>query len=232
MRYGFLFISLMFIGIACNNEERHTETVSRSHNRIAQIPEEAQNHLPFKFTDLQLYQNLSDLSLQNFKKYGNFYTSNLAIYQIRDLKALEENNFIQEIYLYFIDSTLLKIQAITKYNMVNQLLRKNGKAKMTLKDSMNRRTARQEGVVKRINGRQSINKHLTRYRLTWNNDKVKMTYRVDEYYGNARPLYGISNDAYTIDVPISAHYVLTMESKEYRKSLQRVKMESIQDLNQ
>lgn len=226
--YKILLISLLFGSISCTKHEKITESNLPAETPVNENAEKNVTHLPFKFSDLKLYQNLADLNLNHFKKYGKFYTSDFVIYQIGDLADLEENNYIQEIYLYFIDSTLLKIQAVTRYNMTDQLLHKNGRAKMILLDKINKKIAHQEGVVKHNGDKAFINHHLTRYKLIWDNNLVKMTFLVDE--PNITDVLETKNVSDQINTPRAlppSRYVLTMESQEYSTSLQKIKLESL-----
>ena len=75
-----------------------------------------------------------------------------------------------QIYLYFIDNSLHKIQAFTTKNMADFFLSKYGGAKLILNDRFNKELAMTEGATSKKTGRVRMNKNLSNYKLKWNSD--------------------------------------------------------------
>lgn len=182
----------------------------------------------FKFSNLDLYQDIHFLNLEQFKKYGTFYTKDFTIYQIKDLDLLEDNLYITEIYLYFIDNSLHKIQAFTTKNMSDFFLSKYGGAKLVLKDRFNKDLALNEGAVTKKFGKTLMNKNLNNYKLKWSTTDRMISYQVDE---SAQKNFEALEELITLDnqtnIKIAPSYVFTIKSNIYNSLLSRVKYDEI-----
>lgn len=182
--------------------------------------------LQFQFSNLDLYQQVVDVDLNQFKKYGTFYTKNFTIYQINNLDLLEDNQYISEIYLYFIDDSLHKIQAFTTKNMADFFLSKYGGAKLILNDRFNKDLAMTEGATSKKTGRVRMNKNLSNYKLKWNSDDRIIWYHVDE---SAQKNFEALEELVDLDnqqkIRIKPKYVFTIQSDQYSQLLTRVKYE-------
>jgi hypothetical protein len=184
--------------------------------------------IKFKFSNLNLYSDIHSLNLQQFKKYGTFYTRDFTIYQIKNLDLLEDNLYISEIYLYFIDSSLHKIQAFTTKNMADFFLYKYGGAKLVLKDRFNKELALNEGAVSSKFGKTLMNKNLNNYKLKWKTTDRVISYWVDE---SAQKNFEVLEEIINLDnqqrIKNKPSYVFTIESADYKQLLSRVKYEEI-----
>lgn len=184
--------------------------------------------LKFKFSHLDLYQEIDALNLEQFKKYGTFYTRDFTIYHVNNLDLLEDNLYIVEIYLYFVDNTLHKIQAHTTKNMADYFLSKYGGAKLMLMDRFNKDIVTQEGAVSRISGKYQMNKNLNSYRLKWTGKDRVISYKVDE---SSQKNFEVIEELVDIDnqskIEVKPDYVFTIESKEYAGLLARVKTDDL-----
>jgi hypothetical protein len=184
--------------------------------------------LKFKFSNLDLYQETNALNLDQFKKYGTFYTRDFTIYHVNNLDLLEDNLYIVEIYLYFVDNTLHKIQAHTTKNMADYFLSQYGGAKLMLMDRFNKDIVMQEGALSRIAGKYQMNKNLNSYKLKWTGKDRVISYKVDESsqknFEVIEELVDIENQA---KIKVKPDYVFTIESKEYAALLSRVKMDDL-----
>lgn len=182
----------------------------------------------FRFSNLDLYQDIHSLNLEQFKKYGTFYTKDFTIYQIKDLDLLEDNLYITEIYLYFIDNSLHKIQAFTTKNMSDFFLSKYGGAKLVLKDRFNKDLALNEGAVTKKFGKTLMNKNLNNYKLKWSTTDRMISYQVDE---SAQKNFEALEELITLDnqtnIKIAPSYVFTIKSNIYNSLLSRVKYDEI-----
>lgn len=184
--------------------------------------------LKFKFSNLDLYQNIVELNLDQFKKYGTFYTKNFTIYHVNNLDLLEDNLYIVEIYLYFVDSTLHKIQAHTTKNMSDFFLSKYGGARLVLMDRFNKDIVTQEGAIEKIAGKYQMNKNLNNYKLKWAGKDRLISYKVDE---SAQKNFLVIEELVDIDnqarIEVEPDYVFTIESMAYPELLARVKMDDV-----
>lgn len=182
--------------------------------------------LKFQFSSLELFQDLHTLNLKQFKMYGSFYTKDFVIYQVEDLDLLEDNQYISEVYLYFIDNSLHKIQAFTTKNMADFFLSKYGGAKMVLKDRFNKDLAMLEGAISKRSGKTIINKNLSNYKLKWNSQDRLISYQVDESaqknFEAIEELVDIENQE---KIKVKPSYVFTIQSNTYNELLARVKYE-------
>jgi hypothetical protein len=182
--------------------------------------------LKFKFSNLDLYQDIGSLNFDQFKKFGTFYTRDFTIYHIKDLDLLEDNLYIVEIYLYFIDSTLHKIQAHTTKNMSDFFLSKYGGAKLILMDRFNKELMMQEGAISRNAGKYHMNKNLNNYKLRWKGNDRLISYKVDESdQKNFEVIEELVNIENQERIRIKPDYIFTIESKEYQNLLARVKVD-------
>ena len=139
LAFTLLLLPFTFFISSCNKEKPVSFFVGKPHIVDIQKPKiTIDPKLQFQFSNLELYHEIDDINLDQFKKFGTFYTRDFTIYQINDLDLLEDNQYITEIYLYFIDNSLHKIQAFTTKNMSDFFLSKYGGAKLVLKDRFNK----------------------------------------------------------------------------------------------
>ena len=221
----FLILSLGIISYSCDRKRPVEfiigEPVIAGHN----IPKRKINpKMKYRFSNLDLYQDMQSINLNQFKKYGTFYTKDFTIYQIKDLDLLEDNLYISEIYIYFVDSSLHKIQAFTTKNMSDFFLSKYGGAKLVLKDRFNKDLAINEGAVTRKSGRIHMNKNLNNYKLKWKSPDRLISYQVDE---SAQKSFEMLEDLLSIEnyqnINIEPNYVFTIQIHSYSDLLARVK---------
>ncbi len=222
LAFGYLFFS-------CKKERPFNILVGKARVIDINDPSPPVNpDLKFKFSHLDLYQEIDALNLEQFKKYGTFYTRDFTIYHVNNLDLLEDNLYIVEIYLYFVDNTLHKIQAHTTKNMADYFLSKYGGAKLMLMDRFNKDIVTQEGAVSRISGKYQMNKNLNSYRLKWTGKDRVISYKVDE---SSQKNFEVIEELVDIDnqskIEVKPDYVFTIESKEYAALLSRVKMDNL-----
>lgn len=180
----------------------------------------------FKFSNLDLYTDISELNKHQFKKYGTFYTKDFTIYQVNDLDLLQDNLYIGEIYLYYIDNKLHKIQAFTTKNMADFFLSKYGGAKLILKDRFNKKLAMTEGAVFKKYGKTKMNKNLTNYKLKWSSEDRVISYLIDESgQKNFEALGELIHSEEKQHKNAKPSYVFTIQSQNYNSMLSRIKLE-------
>jgi len=224
--YGFLFVLLFFM--SCNHEKPVNFIVGEPivTNIITPQHSPPNPSLTFNFGSLELYQEINTINLQQFKSYGSFYTRDFTIYQINDLNLLEDNLYITEIYLYFIDNSLHKIQALTTKNMSDFFLSKYGGAKLVLRDRLNKEIVKQEGAVQHSSGNIILNKNLSNYKLKWKGPDRLISYQVDESdQKNFEALEELINLENQQKIKTQPKYVFTIQSDLYAKLLERVKLD-------
>jgi hypothetical protein len=184
--------------------------------------------LKYKFSDLDLYQDLQQLNLRHFKKFGAFYTEDFTIYHVGNLDLLEDNMYIVEIYLYYIDRRLHKIQALTTKNMADVFLSKYGGAKLVVNDRFNKDLVKKEGAIYKRAGRTHMNKNLNNYKLKWKQNDRSIAYMVDE---SAQKNFETIEEMVELEgqtkMRYKPKYVFTIQSDEYPQLLSRVKYEEI-----
>lgn len=220
----FLLGSAIIIS-ACNKERPVSFFIGKPHIVDVQKPKiKIDPKLQFQFSNLKLYHEIDDVNLNQFKKFGTFYTRDFTIYQINNLDLLEDNQYITEIYLYFIDNSLHKIQAFTTKNMSDFFLSKYGGAKLVLKDRFNKELAMNEGATKKKSGKIQMNKNLSNYKLKWKGGDRLISYQVDETaQKNFEALEELVNLDNQQKIKIKPSYVFTIQSDKYTQLLVRVK---------
>lgn len=227
--YSFFILFTCAISFSCSRPKPYEIIVGDP--VIAGIATPAKPILPkmkFSFTSLDLYQDINSINLSHFKKYGTFYTRDFTIFQVRNLDLLEDNLFISEVYLYFVDNSLHKIQAFTTKNMSDFFLSKYGGAKLILKDRFNKNLAMTEGAVQQISGKTQMNKNLSNYKLKW-----KSTDRLIYYYVNESAQKNFEALEELIDIEnqqkieIEPKYIFTIQSSRYNQLLARIQRDEI-----
>ena len=226
-----VFHLLFFIVLilSCNSERPVRILVGEPRVVDIQTPKRTINpKLLFQFNNLDLFQDIQSLNLNQFKKYGTFYTKDFTIFQIKDLDLLEDNQYISEVYLYFIDNSLHKIQAFTTKNMADFFLSKYGGAKLVLKDRFNKDLFSKEGAIRNKSGQIIMNKNLNNYKLKWNTSDRLISYQVDE---SAQKNFEALEELIDLDnqqkITIKPTYVFTIQSEQYEQLLARVKYDEV-----
>lgn len=224
------FALLMLFNIGCREKIRSIPVLDENATSNSFQDNELSNDqqrfqkLNFKFNDLDLYQRVQDLNLRQFKEYGTFYTNDFTIYQINNLDLLEDNLYIKQIYLYFIDDSLHKIQAHTTKNMANFFLSKYKGAKLVLRDRFNKDLVDEEGIGERKSGKIRINRKLNNYLIKWRSNDRLISYLVDESaqknFESLEELIDIEDRKERMLEPL---YIFSVESYRYRNLLARVK---------
>ena len=227
--FNLLILSIGIISLSCNRIKPVEFIVHKPHMVGIEIPKSTINpKMKFRFSNLNLYQDIHSVNLKQFKKYGTFYTKDFTIYQVKDLDLLEDNLYISEIYLYFVDSSLHKIQAFTTKNMSDFFLSKYGGAKLVLKDRFNKNLAMNEGAVTRKFGKTLMNKNLNNYKLKWKSPDRLIFYQVDE---SAQKSFEALEELVDIEnqqkIRIEPSYVFTIQSISYNELLARVKYDEV-----
>ena len=232
---AYLSLSMVLIWTACSEERQPNVVVGKA--KMIEIEAGAKPMIPrnlkFKFSNLELFQELETLNLEQFKKYGTFYTKDFTIYHIKDLDLLEDNLYIGEIYLYFIDDKLHKIQAHTTKNMSSFFLSKYGGAKLVLSDEYNKSLVKSEGALHRRGGKLAMNKNLSNYKLKWHSGDRYISYQVDE---TAQKSFETLEETIDLDnqkkIKVNPKYVFSIISRQYTSLLSRVKMDELLAHNQ
>lgn len=227
--FKFLALFSVLISISCERVKTFEIIVGKPRVVDVDIQKDAIDpKLKFKFGNLTLYQNVNSLNLEQFSEYGTFYTEDFTIYRINNLDLLHDNQYISEIYLYFVDESLHKIQAFTTKNMSDFFLSKYGGAKLVLKDRFNKDLALLEVAVSRKDGKTHINESLNNYKLKWKNSDRLISYQVDE---SAQKSFEALEDLVNIDnqqfLDIKPSYVFTIQSNNYDGLLARVKYDEV-----
>ena len=223
--FNLLILSVAIISLSCNRVKPVEIIVHKPHIVGIEIPKSTINpKMKFRFSNLDLYQDIHSINLDQFEKYGTFYTKDFTIYQVKDLDLLEDNQYISEIYLYFVDNSLHKIQAFTTKNMSDFFLSKYGGAKLVLKDRFNKNLAMNEGAVVKKSGKILINKNLNNFKLKWKSEDRQIFYQVDE---SAQKSFEALEDLIDIEnqqnIRVEPSYVFTIQSIIYIELLTRVK---------
>lgn len=219
-----LFLTSLLIS-SCDKEKPGNIFVGKPRIVDIQTPtKKISPKLQFEFSNLELYQEIEDINLSQFKKYGTFYTRDFTIYQIKNLDLLKDNQYISEIYLYFVDSTLHKIQALTTKNMSDFFISKYGGARLVLKDRFNKELAKNEGPIRRRSGQIVMNKNLSNYKLKWSDSDRLISYQVDETsqknFEAIEQLIDLDNQQ---KIRVRPSYIFTIQSDRYGGLLARVK---------
>jgi len=132
----------------------------------------------FSISDLAINEHMDNLDLKAFKSVGEFYTEDFVIYRLHRIDYLAEAYFIDDINLYFIDSTLVKMQAFLREDRSNILVSRYGRAKIYITDYHNQKILAHERVLTKVNGKTRINEKLDHYTLKWERERIDIAYEL------------------------------------------------------
>ena len=177
----------------------------------------------FKFSSLKLHDHLREVDLRAFKHFGEFYTKDFSIYRLDRIDYLEENLFIDDINLYFIDSTLVKIQAFLREDRGNHFINRYGNAKISIDNDHNKRLLEKEKILIKKNGKYSINEKLDHYTLKWLKEDSDIFYRVNK---NPDTPHVIDTVYFSHTKKKNQQFKLTIQTKDFNHQMEWVKWES------
>lgn len=182
----------------------------------------------FSISDLQLNVHMKDLDLKGFKSYGEFYTEDFVIYRLSRIDYLQEAYFIDDINLYFIDSTLVKVQAFLREDRSNSLISRYGRAKIFISDYHNKKLLETEKVLTKVGGKTRINDKLDQYTLKWDREGLNISYQVNKK-ADTTALKNKEYSAIKLASGDQYRFKLTFESKNFQDQLAWVKWEAHKD---
>lgn len=121
----------------------------------------------------------SSLNLDNAKNIGEFFDHRLKFFKIQQPKIKIHETPVEELVLYFIDSTLVKMRYQVNEEVGSFLLDSLGLSKFKPLDSISKELLKKKAVYNRITSR--LNPELKNYELIWRNDHSVKRYRVKTF---------------------------------------------------
>lgn len=203
-----------------NDMEQTAPVTKEDDNEQLNVPTPSKRDVFIPIDEYSLGQSIREVDLSNFLKYGDFYGSRLKIYHIDNVKALKENKYVTEVYLFFIDNTLSKIETILTKDQSNKFLIQYGNCSLKPKDHFNVAYLKEHGALQHINGRVQLNPQLTNFMLTWNKQDFNVYYRVRE--PNYKQLSEIDNELLNNKVwkyLYEPEYKYVIQIKDYKSKL-------------
>ena len=221
---------LILTALSCTPEKEPEDTVvlpepdkEPETDILVRIPD-----YQFSITDLQINQHMDKLDLKAFESFGEFYTEDFVIYRLRRIDYLAEAYFIDDINLYFIDSTLVKVQAFLREDRSNDFLGRYGRAKISINDYHNKKLLETEQLITKVNGKSRLNDKLDYYTLKWDREGLDISYEVNKK-ADTTAVKGKEYSEIKIASGDQYRYKLTFQSKEFENQLAWVKWEAYKD---
>ena len=171
---------------------------------------------------------MDNLDLKAFKSFGEFYTEDFVIYRLSRIDYLAEAYFIDDINLYFIDSTLVKMQAFLREDRTNQFISRYGRAKIYITDYHNKKLLETEKVLTKVNGKTQINSKLDMYTLKWDRNGMDISYEVNKK-ADTLAVKGKEYSEIKIASGDQYRYKLTFQSKNFANQMAWIKWEAYKD---
>lgn len=182
----------------------------------------------FSISDLQINQHMDSLDLKAFTSFGEFYTEDFVIYRLKRIDYLAEAYFIDDINLYFIDSTLVKIQAYLREDRSNQFISQYGRAKIFISDYRNKKLLETENILTRVNGKTRINENLDQYTLRWDREGLDISFEVNKK-ADTTQVKGKEYSEIKLASGDRYRYTLTFQTKDYANQMAWIKWEAYKD---
>lgn len=233
MKKQITFLLLSLFMLACNRPQKEepvktapvVETVEKEPETaiFVRIPDHQ-----FSISDLQINEHINDLDLKGFKSFGEFYTEDFVIYKLSRIDYLAEAYFIDDINLYFIDSTLVKMQAFLREDRSNSLISRYGKAKIHISDYHNKKLLETEKVLTRVNGKPQINEKLDQYTLKWKRNNLDISYSVNKK-ADTTALKGKDYSSMKLASGDQYRFKLTFQAADFKNQMAWIKWEAYKE---
>ena len=182
----------------------------------------------FSISDLGIDQHINDLDLKAFESYGEFYTEDFVIYRLKRIDYLAEAYFIDDINLYFIDSTLVKMQAFLREDKSNDFISRYGRAKIYITDYHNKKLLETEKILTKVNGKTQINSKLDQYTLKWDRNGMDISYAVNKK-ADTTAVKGKEYSEMKLASGDQYRYKLTFQSKDFANLMAWIRWEAYKD---
>ena len=182
----------------------------------------------FSISDLGIDQHINDLDLKAFESYGEFYTEDFVIYRLKRIDYLAEAYFIDDINLYFIDSTLVKMQAFLREDKSNDFISRYGRAKIYITDYHNKKLLETEKILTKVNGKTQINSKLDQYTLKWDRNGMDISYAVNKK-ADTTAVKGKEYSEMKLASGDQYRYKLTFQSKDFANQMAWIRWEAYKD---
>ena len=182
----------------------------------------------FSISDLGIDQHINDLDLKAFESYGEFYTEDFVIYRLNRIDYLAEAYFIDDINLYFIDSTLVKMQAFLREDKSNDFISRYGRAKIYITDYHNKKLLETEKILIKVNGKTQINSKLDQYTLKWDRNGMDISYAVNKK-ADTTAVKGKEYSEMKLASGDQYRYKLTFQSKDFANQMAWIRWEAYKD---
>lgn len=182
----------------------------------------------FSIGDLAINEHMDNLDLKAFQSFGEFYTEDFVIYRLSRIDYLAEAYFIDDINLYFIDSTLVKMQAFLREDRSNQFISRYGRAKIYITDYHNKQLLKTEKVLTKVNGKTRINDKLDMYTLKWDREGIDIAYEVNKK-ADTLAVKGKEYSEIKLASGDQYRYKLTFQSKDFANQMAWIKWEAYKD---
>ena len=233
MKKQIIFSLCLLSIVACSSPEKEVPLEPAPAEEVVEKEPETAIYVrvpdhQFSISDLGINEHINDLDLKAFKSFGEFYTEDFVIYRLNRIDYLAEAYFIDDINLYFIDSTLVKMQAFLREDRSNSLISRYGRAKIYITDYHNKKLLETERVLTKVNGRSRINDKLDQYTLKWEREGLDIHYEVNKKADTT----AFKNKEYSAIKMASGdqyRFKLTFQAKDFANQMAWIKWEAYKD---
>ena len=193
-------VVLLILSISCTNQPDSIVKDNASTNEevaigVTEIEEGA----------IELNKNFRLINLANAENIGEFYDHRLRFFEIKKPDITFYKTPVDELVLYFIDSTLVKLRYEIREDVGSYLLDSLGMSKFKPLDSLSRALIAQRQVYNKVTSR--LNPELENYELIWRDNSSVKKYKVKNY-GDSLKKHYFYHEMYGFDKKIKELEVL------------------------
>ena len=165
-------ILLLIVITACQPRREAPETPP-----LQPIPQAVPGyHANDGYDSVKLATSFFDLELDQARNIGEFFDHRMKFYKV-DRPGVEIcGSKVEELVLYFIDSTLVRLRYAVDRNVSNQLLDSLGLSKFKPLDSLSKQLLGTRKVYDRM--RRQLDSRLSNYELIWRKGNAVSRFRV------------------------------------------------------
>lgn len=127
---------------------------------------------------LEIGTALSNIAISDHDLHGKFFSDRAEFYVIENPELYVSNTEVEELTLYFIDSTLCKKKYKLADDISAELMKSYGAFKFTPLNRHTKELSKTESIVLKTASGIRINKKLNRYQMKWDEREVLIKYRL------------------------------------------------------
>lgn len=172
MRYSYLILILLLSAACRDNTSVHRET-SKAPKKIAPI---TYSDDETDVEELELSNSYNNMLLTNARNIGEFFDHRLRFFKIDAPKLSIGSASVDEVVLYFIDSTLARIRYTVNHDVSNYLMDSLGVSRFKPLDERSKELLASKKVWNKY--KRQLHDELENYELVWRKEDAVTRFRV------------------------------------------------------